>query len=220
MGTAVRRVLGLRTSRSPWSSPGPSLAGLATSEPGSRDRPEDHSSNRSGGSHLPLRARRNVRPGAPAHKGLSTNLREDGHELIPELAGRCGRCVDTLAGEVSRDGSSARSAHGRPGRLGAPVRGLQPSLAERALPADPADQGPAERHAGWATRSMRRSTDIPIGTCSCSRSSSTSLGQRAAADIALVGDDPVHAGRRRRPARRTTPTPTARPGSGRRSTRR
>jgi hypothetical protein len=35
--------------RSPWSSPGSSLAGLATCEPGSRDRLEDHSSNRSGG---------------------------------------------------------------------------------------------------------------------------------------------------------------------------
>ena len=50
--------------RSPWSPPGPSLAGLAALEPGSRDRPVDHSSDRSGGSHLPLRARRNVRAGA------------------------------------------------------------------------------------------------------------------------------------------------------------
>ena len=61
--------------RSPWSPPGPSLAGLAALEPGSRDRPVDHSSDRSGGSHLPLRARRNVRAGAmTSTTGLSTNL--------------------------------------------------------------------------------------------------------------------------------------------------
>ena len=37
-----------------WSSPSPSLAGRATCEPGSRDRPEDRSSNRSGGSTCPF----------------------------------------------------------------------------------------------------------------------------------------------------------------------
>jgi hypothetical protein len=40
--------------------PRSSLDGLAASEPGSRDRPEDHSPVRSVGSHLPLRARTNV----------------------------------------------------------------------------------------------------------------------------------------------------------------
>jgi hypothetical protein len=56
-------------SRSPKSPPGSSLADLATIEPGSRDRSEDRSPVRSGGSHLPLRARRNVRPGVIAPQG-------------------------------------------------------------------------------------------------------------------------------------------------------
>src|SRR5438552_16414466 len=83
----VRPFNGPRASAScsPWSPPGPSFGCLATSEPGSRDLPEDRSSNRSGGSHLPLRARRNVWPGPWCHKALVHELATPGAKLIPEL---------------------------------------------------------------------------------------------------------------------------------------
>jgi hypothetical protein len=72
-------------SRSPWSPPGSSLDDLTTFEPGSRDRSEDRSPVRSGGSHLPLRARRNVRPGPGHHKALVHELAPFRAEVIPEL---------------------------------------------------------------------------------------------------------------------------------------
>jgi len=83
-------------SRSLWSPPGSSLAGLATIEPGSRDRPEDHSSDRSGGSHLPLRARRNVQAGIRAPQGACPRTSMGLSRSYPRTSHRCGRAVDTL----------------------------------------------------------------------------------------------------------------------------
>jgi hypothetical protein len=65
--------------------PGPSLDGLATVEPGSRTVPEDRSPVRSGGSHLPLRAGRTLRPGRPGHNGLIHELRPNLRGLIPDF---------------------------------------------------------------------------------------------------------------------------------------
>jgi hypothetical protein len=71
--------------RSPWSSPGSSLAGLATCEPGSRDRPEDHSSNRSGGSTCPFGQDEMYGRGRGHHNGLVHELVAKRSEVIPEV---------------------------------------------------------------------------------------------------------------------------------------
>src|SRR6185436_10619618 len=71
--------------RSPWSSPGSSLACLATCEPGSRDRPEDHSSNRSGGSTCPFGQDEMYGRGPGHHNGLVHELVANRSEVIPEV---------------------------------------------------------------------------------------------------------------------------------------
>ncbi len=85
----------LRTSpESLRSAPGSSFGGLATIEPGSRDRPGDRSPLRSGGSHLPLRAGRNVlaEPMTPQQPYPRTS-REMGL-AYPRLSTGCGWDVD------------------------------------------------------------------------------------------------------------------------------
>jgi hypothetical protein len=74
--------------------PRPSLGGLATIEPGSRDRPEDRSSDRSGGSHLPLRARRNVSAGASRPQPPYPPTSQKTLVAYPRLSRICGRHVD------------------------------------------------------------------------------------------------------------------------------
>ena len=162
--------------RSPWSSPGPSLAGLATCEPGSRDRPEDHSSNRSGGSTCPFGQDEMYGRGPAPTTGLSTKLRYRCPKVIPELAGDVdglwihspGRCAD---------GSSARPPDRGAGSLGAAVRRLQPSLAERPVPPDPPGQGPAQRHLARPPAPRGRHGH-PDRDAPARRSSSTSSGSR------------------------------------------
>ena len=73
----------------------------------------------------------------------------------PRTSHGCGRPVDTLSGRC-RMASLARADHGRPGPLGPAVRGLQPSLAQRALPPDPADPRSAERRLARPSASRGR----------------------------------------------------------------
>ena len=219
MGTSVRRVLRLRTSpqslvaagslaRRPcdlrtWF-PGPSRGSLP--EPVWRF-------------NLPLRARRNVRPGRTAHNGLIHELAVVIAGSYPRTCGRCGRSVDTLAREVPRWVDLLARLVAAQDALGATVRRLQPSLAERPVPPDPAGQGLPQRHAGWVTRSMPPSTDVPIGALLLTVILDVARPDRRGRHRPRR-DHPVHAGAPPSPARPTTPTPTARPGPGRRSTRR
>lgn len=85
----------LRTSpESLRSAPGPSLGGLATIEPGSRIRPEDRSPVRSGGSHLPLRAGRNVPAAAVGPQPPYPRTSRESLPAYPRLSPRCGWHVD------------------------------------------------------------------------------------------------------------------------------
>ena len=116
----------LRTSpESPALRPGPSLAGLAALEPGSWDRPEDRSSVRPGGSHLPLRARRNVSaaplwPQRPYPRSCGTGPRS-----YPRVGHHCGRTVE----QVSPAGrpASPRGHSAWPARYGRRRRGARTS---------------------------------------------------------------------------------------------
>jgi hypothetical protein len=92
--------------------PGPSLGGLAAIEPGSRDRPEDRSPVRSGGSHLPLRARRNVLSATGLPQPPYPRTSDEPPERYPRLSRRCGRNVDGSACSIR-----ARSAKRRFHRL-------------------------------------------------------------------------------------------------------
>ena len=74
--------------------PGSSLDGLATIEPGSRDRPEDRSPVRSGGSHLPLRARRNVPAGSIRPQPPYPRTSSESPAAYPRDSPECGRNVD------------------------------------------------------------------------------------------------------------------------------
>lgn len=76
--------------------PGPSLAGLAAVEPGSWDRPEDRSPVRPGGSHLPLRARRNVLAGAARPQRPYPRTSSEPWSAYPRTSTGCGRHVDGL----------------------------------------------------------------------------------------------------------------------------
>jgi hypothetical protein len=85
----------LRTSpESLRSDPRPSLPGLATSEPGSRYRPEDRSPVRPGGSHLPLRARQKVPAGPLRPQRPYPRTCRESRPAYPRLSHRCGRHVD------------------------------------------------------------------------------------------------------------------------------
>jgi hypothetical protein len=88
--------------------PGPSLAGLAAVEPGSRDRPEDRSPVRSGGSHLPLRARRTLPAGTTAPQRSYPRSCGKSIGAYPRLCSRCGRHVDGM-----RRNADATSIDGR-----------------------------------------------------------------------------------------------------------
>jgi hypothetical protein len=74
--------------------PGPSFGGLAAIEPGSRDRPEDRSPVRSGGSHLPLRAGRNVLGAAMTPQPPYPRTSLETAPAYPPLSNRCGWHVD------------------------------------------------------------------------------------------------------------------------------
>ncbi len=197
-GFLARRPCDLRT----WF-PGPSRGSLL---------------DRSGGSLLPLRARRNVRAGVRrTTTGLSTNLPSAPPTLSPNLSTMWTGCGYS-SGRCRIHGSSARAARRRSRPLGAAARRLQPSLAERPVPADPADQGPAERPLARtsAPRGVDRHPDRPAPRGRHPRPRRPARGSRHRAR----GDDRVHDPRGRCPAWRTTPTPTARPGRGPRPTRR
>jgi hypothetical protein len=85
----------LRTSpESLRSTPGSSFGGLAAIEPGSRDRPEDRSPVRSGGSHLPLRAGRNVPAGLVGPQPPYPRTSPEMCRAYPRVSGRCGWHVD------------------------------------------------------------------------------------------------------------------------------
>jgi hypothetical protein len=97
----------LRTSpESLRSAPGSSLGGLTTIEPGSRDRPEDRSPVRSGGSHLPLRARRNVPAAVVGPQPPYPRTSEESLPAYPRLSPRCGWHVD-------EQGCNIRATSGR-----------------------------------------------------------------------------------------------------------
>ena len=76
--------------------PGSSLAGLAAVEPGSWDRPEDRSPVRPGGSHLPLRARRNVPATAARPQRPYPRTSPESSSAYPRTSTGCGRHVDGL----------------------------------------------------------------------------------------------------------------------------
>ncbi len=86
--------------------PKSSLDGLATIEPGFRDRPEDRSSVRSGGSHLPLRAGRNVPAGSIRPQPPYPRTSSEWSMAYPRDSPECGRNVD----------GHACSIHTRPAR--------------------------------------------------------------------------------------------------------
>src|SRR6478752_6904523 len=83
-------------------------------------------------------------PGPYIHNGLIHELAGKGSDLIPKFAD----VVDELwilIGEVAADGPSARASRRHERSLGAAVRRLQPPLADGAVPATRAGEGPAER---------------------------------------------------------------------------
>ena len=145
VGTSVRRVLWLRTSpqslvaagflarrpcgRRTWF-PGPSRGSLL--EPVWRF-------------NLPLRARRNVRWGPWSPQRACPRTCSEAPESYPRTWRRCGRSVDTLVAGGIGMGRLHRTPRRRAGRLGNAARRLQPSLAERPLPTDPAAQGLPQR---------------------------------------------------------------------------
>ena len=210
VGTSVRRVRRLRTSpqslvvagslaRRPcdlrtWF-PGPSRGSLL--EPVWRF-------------NLPLRARRNVRPGPTAPTtGLSTNLQRDGREVIPELA----RDVDGLWIH-----SSGRYRMGRLlARLVAAQDGWAQPLGDfnhRWLSALFRPIRPIKDflNGTWLGHPLHAAvTDIPIGALLLTVILDI-LGQPAAADIALVATILFMLPPRCR-APPTTSTPTARPAT-------
>ena len=185
MGTSVRRVLRLRTSpqslvaawflarlpcgRRTWF-PGPSRGSLL--EPVWRF-------------NLPLRARRNVRwgPWSP-QRACPRTCSQTCPKVIPEL----GADVDGLwihsSGRYGM-GRLHRAPRRRAGRMGDATRRLQPPLAERPVPPDPADQGLPQRDLARppAPRGGHGHPDRhpPAGRHPRPRSD-----QPAAADIALV----------------------------------
>jgi hypothetical protein len=85
VGTSVRRFRGCEQVRSPRAPPGPSLACLATCEPGSRGRPKDHSSDRSGGSTCPFGQDEDYGRTRCGHNGLVHELVAKSREVIPDL---------------------------------------------------------------------------------------------------------------------------------------
>ena len=86
---------------------------------------------------LPLRARRNVRPGAHGPQRPYPRSCDAGSRSYPRGCGRCGRFVDTLRAGGTH-GPLARSSRRVAGSLGDAARGLQPPLAVGALPPDAA----------------------------------------------------------------------------------
>ena len=204
---------GFEQVRSPWSPPGPSLAGLATSEPGSRDRPEDHSSNRSGGSHLPLRARRNVRPGPRPPQGACPRTCAQAGRSYPRTSHAMWTTLWIHSPGRCRDGSLLARIIAAQDRWARPFGDFNHRWLQRALPPDPPDPGPAQRRLARPPAPRAPSTDIPIGTLLLAVVLDL-LDQPAAADVALVGHDPVHAGGRRDRRRRLRRHGRHRPGPG------
>ena len=203
--------------RSPWSPPGPSLAGLAALEPGSRDPPEDRSPRRSGGSHLPLRARRNVRAAAGEPQRAYPRTCVGTARPYPRTCERCGRVVDTRPGGVAAMARLLARLVAAERSLGAPVRRLQPSLAVAPCSARSGRSRTCSTVAGSDTRSTPRSRTSRSACCSAAVILDL-LGQRGGGRHRPRGHGPVHARRRRCLASPTTPTPTAPPGRERRPT--
>ena len=201
--------------RSPWSSPSPSLAGLATCEPGSRDRPEDHSSNRSGGSTCPFGQDEMYGRGLLRHNGLVHELASRRSEVIPELPRdvdglwihstgryRMGRLLARLV--AAQDGWAKPLGdfnHRWLSALFGPIRPIKDFLNGTWLghPLHPRGDGPPDRR------------PPPDGHPRHPRPAGGG-GHRPRRD------DPVHAGRRASRARPTTSTPRRRSGTGRPST--
>ena len=153
----------------------------------------DHSSNRSGGSTCPFGQDEMYGRGARGHNRLVHELRMNLHEVIPELPrdvdglwihspGRC--CM----GRSDRPTHPAQDGWARPlgdfnhrwmNALFRPIRPIKDFL-----------------NGTWLGHPLHAAaTDIPIGALLLTVVLDL-LGQTAAADVALVVDDPVHARRR------------------------
>ena len=202
--------------RSPWSPPGPSLAwpcGLRTRFPGP-----------SRGSllepvwrfDLPLRARRNVRAGAGRpQRACPRTCWCTRPNVIPEVRGRCGRvCGYTRRGGAAH-GPSARPSRRRhriagPGRSATSTTAGSPPSSDRSGPSRTSCNGRWLGHpAPSAPRRTSRSA-LLLATVVLDL-----VGQRAAADVALVLTILFSAARGASPAPPTTPTPTGRRGPAR-----
>ena len=200
--------------------PGPSLAGLAALEPGSRDRPEDHSPVRSGGSHLPLRARRNVARGPQAPQRPYPRTAPDRPDSYPRDSGRVDDLWRTKAPSSIRDrtvgrrfvqggdrGSTARATRGTQRWLGEAVRCVQPSMADGAVPADPTGQGPAQRPLAGPPAPCRLDRPPDRRSCSGASSSTSSVSRRpptsssSRRSCSMVAVGPVRPGRLQRHGR-------------------
>ena len=177
--------------------PGSSLDGLATIEPGSRDRPEDRLGAVWRFAPAPSGTTKCTRRVDTATTALSTNFVRIARGLSPRFP-ECGRNVDGHACNIhaSRarrrfldgrwvDGTTAGWTGIRERRLGTAIRGVQPPL----------DLGPVPRHAAdqdllngrWLGHPLHAAlTDIPIGML-LGVVILDVLGQPTAADIVLIG---------------------------------
>ena len=184
MGTSVRRVLRLRTSpqslvvagflaRLPcdlrtWF-PGPSRGSLL--EPVWRF-------------NLPLRARRNVRAGPRPPQRACPRTCSDSAKSYPRTCRRCGRSVDTLAGEVPRMGRLIARIIAAQDRWATPLGDFNHRwLSALFRPIRPLKD---LLNGVWLGHPLHAAaTDLPIGTLLLVVVLDL-IGQPAAADIALV----------------------------------
>ena len=149
------------------------------------------------------------------HNGLIHELAvEARRKLSPNLAAVWTRLWIHSSREVSH-GSSDRPARRRAGSLGDAARRLQPSLAERPCSGRSGRSRTCSTASGSGHPLHAAATDIPIGTLLAGRRPRPRRTSAAAADVALVATILFMLAVRRDRAPPTTPTPTARPGSGR-----